>query len=214
MARRSPRHIHGSRVATRNTSGEGGDCTQSTFPCRRTPRVRLVAGSPTQSPSPASGTTMSENAIFAAEIAKQSTEAEEKTGTAASAQGQRMRRPEQPKCAPAQKPNKFFSARSAPRSALSAFSEEDIPALTVPRFIPGCDNSRASGQPRIARPARRHTSVGTPPRHERSLLPRHAARRHTSVGTPPHQRSIAAIKKRACGRRAIRATTQRDVPPD
>jgi hypothetical protein len=43
------------------------------------------------------------------------------------------------------KPNKFCSAHSAPRSAPSAFSEEDIPARTVPRFTPGYDNSHKSG---------------------------------------------------------------------
>jgi hypothetical protein len=53
-------------------------------------------------------------------------------GARANACGGRNRQ----ECAPAQKPNKFFSARSAPRSASSAFSEEDIPALTVPDSRP------------------------------------------------------------------------------
>jgi hypothetical protein len=45
-------------------------------------------------------------------------------------------RPEQARMRPTQKPNKFFSAHSAPCSAFSAFSEEDIPARAMPDSHP------------------------------------------------------------------------------
>jgi hypothetical protein len=132
MVRRSPPGFTNPSLRPGTSSGERGDCTQSTFPCRRTARIRLVAGSSTQrSPSNRQRPRRKQGRIGARINACDGRNSQE--------------------CAPAQKPKKFFPAYSAPRSAPSAFSEEDIPARTVPRFIPDRDNSRGSGQLRIAR---------------------------------------------------------------
>jgi hypothetical protein len=123
----------------------GDDCTQSRFPRRLTARIRLVAGSSTQrSPSKAR-------------------RPGRKQAWPHRGHRQRMWRPEQPKMRPHPKSPINSSLRTlSPRSAPSAFSEEDIPALTVPRFTPGCDNSRGSGKRRIACLARRHTNDRSP----------------------------------------------------
>ena len=120
------REIHGSRVATRNIIGR-----------RAMVRDRVFVGH---------GPCSSCLRIVSAEIAEQNAEAEKKTGMATSrAPVNTCSGRNSQECAPAQKPNKFFSAHSAPRSASSAFSVENIPAQTVPRFTSDCDNSCGTG---------------------------------------------------------------------
>jgi hypothetical protein len=57
---------------------------------------------------------------------------------------------------------KSFSAPSAPRSAFSAFSQEDIPAPAAPRFTPGRDiHAEAANQGQPARHTQQSITVKT-----------------------------------------------------